>query len=79
MAIMPEYRVTPEEYLRMERAAETKSEYDDGVVYAMSGASFQPNFIVGGLIRALGNHLPAGCRVAPSDMKVRILNPTRFY
>src|SRR5690242_9270419 len=79
MAIVPEYRVTPEEYLRLERAAETKSEYDDGVMYAMSGASFDHNFIVAGLIRSLGNRLPRGCRVAPSDVKVRILNPTRFY
>src|ERR671928_26433 len=79
MATVPEYRVSPEEYLRLERAAETKSEYDDGVIYAMAGAGFNHNFIVAGLIRALGNRLPMGCRVAPSDMNVRILNPTRFY
>ena len=63
----------------MERAAETKSEYDNGVVYAMSGASFAHNFIVGGLVAALHSHLPSRCRVAPSDLKVRITNPTRFY
>jgi Uma2 family endonuclease len=79
MAIVPEYRVTPEEYLRLERAAETKSEYDDGVVYAMSGASGPHNFIVAGLIQALGRRLPPNCGVMPSDMKVRILHPTRFY
>jgi Uma2 family endonuclease len=79
MALVPEYRITPEEYLRVERAAATKSEYDDGVIYSMSGASFPHNLIVAGLIRSLGNRLPAGCRVAPSDLKIRILNPTRFY
>jgi len=79
MALVPDYRVSPEEYLRLERAAETKSEYDDGVIYAMSGATLQHNFIVGGIIGSLFNRLPSRCRVAPSDVKVRILNPTRFY
>jgi Uma2 family endonuclease len=79
MAIVPEYRVTPEDYLRLERAAEIKSEYDDGVIYAMSGASYPHNLIVAGLIRSLGNRLRPGCRVTPSDLKVRILRPTRFY
>jgi len=79
MASVPEYRMTPEEYLRLERAAETKSEYDDGVIYAMAGASFEHNLIVGNLNWSLRNRLPSGCSAVPSDMKVRILNPTRFY
>ena len=79
MASVPEYRITPEEYLRLERAAETKSEYDDGVIYAMAGASLEHNLIVGNLNWSLRNRLPSSCRVLPSDMKVRILNPTRFY
>jgi Uma2 family endonuclease len=79
MASMPEYRISPEEYLRLERAAETKSEYDDGVIYAMSGASFRHNLIVSGLIQSLGKRLPPHCGVVPSDIKVRIFNPTRFY
>jgi Uma2 family endonuclease len=79
MAIVPEYRVTPEEYLRLERAAETKSEYDDGVIYAMAGASFLHNLIVGNVNWTLRNRLPRQCSGTPSDLKVRILNPTRFY
>src|SRR6266496_3532087 len=79
MSSVAEERLTPEEYLRRERAAETKSEYDDGFVYAMSGASARHNLIVAGLIRSLGNRLHARCRVYPSDMRVRILKPTRFY
>jgi Uma2 family endonuclease len=31
-------RLTPEEYLRIERAAEWKSEYIDGEMFAMSGS-----------------------------------------
>ena len=76
---MPEYRVSPEEYLRLERAAETKSEYDDGVIYAMSGASPRHNLIVAGIIGSLFGRLGLPCRVFPSDMKVRVVNPIRFY
>ena len=54
MSSLAEYRASPEEYLRLERAAETKSEYDDGVVVAMAGASERLNLIVAGLIRSLG-------------------------
>src|SRR5436190_17376061 len=79
MTSLPIYRLSPEEYLRLERAAESKSEYDDGVIYAMAGAGERHNLIVAGLVRSLGNRLPARCRVYPSDMKVRILDPIRFY
>ncbi len=79
MSSVAEKRITPDEYLRLERAAETKSEYDDGVVYAMSGASERHNFIVAGLVRSLGNRLPSRFVVYPSDMRVRILRPTRFF
>lgn len=78
MASVPELRVTPEEYLRAERAAETKSEYADGTVYAMAGTTLRHNLIVGNLNWALRNRVP-GCLVTPSDIKVRIVNPTRFY
>lgn len=79
MASVPDYRISPEEYLRIERTAETKSEYDDGVMYAMAGASYAHNMIVANLIWSLRNRLPAHCGASPSDLKVRIFNPTRFY
>jgi len=79
MSTLPEYRVSPDEYLRVERAAESKSEYDDGNVVAMAGASLRHNLTVGGIVRSLGNRLGDRCMVLPSDMKVRVLNPTRFF
>jgi Uma2 family endonuclease len=79
MSSVAEKRITPEEYLRMERAAETKSEYDDGVVYAMAGGSPEHNLIVMGLGSSLIGHLSKHCRVYASDMKVRIQRPTRFF
>jgi len=39
MTTQPSARLTPEEYLRIERAAEWKSEYIDGEMFAMAGAS----------------------------------------
>ncbi|MGD1071394.1 MAG: Uma2 family endonuclease [Bryobacteraceae bacterium] len=64
---------TPEEYLEMERAAETKSEYYDGQIFAMSSGPFTHSAIGAGIIAAL---IPAlrgkKCEVATSDLKVRI-------
>ena len=48
----PSY-LTPEEYLAMERQAETKSEYFNGEVYAMAGASLAHIQIAANVITAL--------------------------
>jgi len=79
MSSVAEKRLTPEEYLRRERAAETKSEYYDGIVYALTGSSRRHNLIVTGLVGELKARLPHRCEVYPSDMRVRILKPTRFF
>ncbi len=64
--------ISPEEYLALERRAESKSEYWDGTVLAMSGASIPHNIIVANLIMAVGPKLRArGCQIYPSDLKVR--------
>jgi Uma2 family endonuclease len=73
MASLPDYYLSPEEYLAAERRAEFKSEYVEGVVYAMSGASVPHNLIVANLIITLGSQLRGGpCRVFPSDLKVHV-------
>jgi Uma2 family endonuclease len=46
---------TPEQYLAMERKATYKSEYINGQILAMAGASVQRNTITANLVRALGN------------------------
>ena len=66
-------RLTETEYLAFERASLDKHEYWDGEVFAMAGASFVHNQLVGNLTRVLGNLvLDAPCIVLPSDMKVRV-------
>ena len=62
----------PDEYLALERRAETKSEYFDGLVVAMSGASMNHNRIVRNLLVALApSLLPRGCDIVGSDLRVR--------
>ncbi len=39
MSTLPVHKLTPEEYLAIERKAEVKSEYYKGEMFAMSGAS----------------------------------------
>jgi Uma2 family endonuclease len=80
MAIQPDYYLPPEEYLAIERKAEFKSEYLDGVMYAMAGATERHNVVVANLIISIGVQLRGRpCRVYPSDLKVRVLNSKRFF
>jgi len=37
MSTLPKTRLTPEEYLEIERKAEFKSDYCDGEMFAMAG------------------------------------------
>ncbi|MDT5156299.1 MAG: hypothetical protein QOH51_656 [Acidobacteriota bacterium] len=80
MASLPDYYLSPEEYLTIERRADFKSEYVDGVAYAMAGGSERHNLIAANVIIALGVQLRDGaCRVYPSDLKVRVPNSKRFF
>lgn len=72
-AVAVRTKVTPEEYLALERKAETKSEYVNGEIYAMAGASREHNLIglnVGGELRSLLRDRP--CETYVSDMRVRV-------
>ncbi len=65
--------ITPEEYLRMERASEEKHEYFRGEIFAMTGASENHNIVVGSTYAALYVQLrKRPCQIYPSDMRVRI-------
>jgi Uma2 family endonuclease len=65
--------LTAEEYLEIERKAEYKSEYYQGEMFAMTGASFTHNLLVGHLLREFGQQLRSRpCSVLPSDMRVRV-------
>jgi Uma2 family endonuclease len=75
--------ITPEEYYRLERAAEYKSEYFDGeifpmnrhTVHGMAGGTSRHSLITVQLTMELGNALkksPGGCRPYSSDQRVKV-------
>jgi Uma2 family endonuclease len=71
MSAAPKLRYTPEEYLEIDRAAEYKSEYVAGEIFAMAGASEDHNTISFNLIGLLHSQLRGGpCRGFGADMKV---------
>jgi Uma2 family endonuclease len=79
VATQPKHPCTPTEYLAIDRAAETKSEYLDGVIYGMGGASARHVQIVGNLVRELGNQLrEKNCTVYSTDLRVCV-DPDGMY
>jgi Uma2 family endonuclease len=73
MSSLPEPWLSPEEYLAIEREAETKSEYFDGHMYAMSGASEPHNVITVNLSGELRQQLRGRlCRAYSNDMRVKV-------
>src|SRR5262245_51203588 len=71
MSAVKPRRMTEEEYLAAERKADLKSEYYNGLVVAMAGASWFHNITKDNLVSSLNNHLiPHGCRAISSDLKV---------
>jgi Uma2 family endonuclease len=65
--------LTPEEYLAIERRAETRSEYLDGEMFAMTGGSRNHNLIVLNIGRELSLQLKKRpCEVYVSDQRVRV-------
>ncbi|MDQ1592143.1 MAG: hypothetical protein QOG71_2770 [Pyrinomonadaceae bacterium] len=80
MSSPPNYYLSPEEYLTLERQAEFKSEYVDGVTYARAGSSVRHNVIVGNVLAEFNIQLrKTNCTVFPSDLKVRVPNSKRFF
>jgi len=72
MATQPRTLLSPHEYLARERDAEHKSEYVDGEVVAMAGASYVHNLITANVVGALWGRLRGTpCAVVPSDLKVK--------
>src|SRR5262245_46847116 len=66
-------RVTPEQYLVLERKADFKSEYLNGYIIAMAGASREHNLIAGNLHGELRSQLKGRpCETYVSDMRVFI-------
>jgi Uma2 family endonuclease len=80
MNSLSENYVSPEDYLAQERVAETKSEYYDGQVLAMSGGSPERSPVAGNILAALHPQLRRGpCRVYTSDLRVASASGRRYF
>lgn len=64
---------TPEEYLALEREAEYKSEYINGQIVAMAGASREHSLITGNLFWLLKSQLRGRtCEIHATEMRVSV-------
>lgn len=72
-------RYSPQAYLALERQATYKSEYLQGQIMAMAGASRRHNLLAGNLYRELSQQLrERPCEAYTSDMRVKV-SPTGLY
>lgn len=72
-------RLTPEEYLTLERKVTIKSEYLNGHIRAMAGASREHNLITGNIFGELRSQLrDQPCEAYVNDMRLKI-SPTGLY
>lgn len=79
-AVLTPTHVTAEEYLKLERSSETKSELHDGQVYAMTGASREHNLIVLNIGRELSNQLKKRpCEAYLNDMRVKAAEARSYH
>ncbi len=71
-AIETEPLYTEAQYLALERAAEERHEYLDGMIYTMAGESPEHGSVSVNLVRLIGNHLLGkDCDLYTKDTKVR--------
>ncbi len=79
MSTVSKPRYTPEQYLAIERAAEFRSEFFRGEMFAMVGASRKHNLIASNVCRRINEHFDSRpCEVYQADMRVKV-NKTGLY
>lgn len=75
MSAIPIKRISSAEYLALDRAAEARSDYYHGEMFAMAGASKTHNRIVRNLLVAIENQLRKNlrrCEAFSQDMRVEV-------
>ncbi|RJQ49821.1 MAG: Uma2 family endonuclease [Desulfobacteraceae bacterium] len=79
MPLQPKKYLTPEEYLEIDRKADCKSEYFNGEMFAMGGASARHVLIVTNVVSELRSQLKTSpCTVYSTDLRVRV-SPAGLY
>jgi Uma2 family endonuclease len=80
MASNPVSKLTEEEYLAIERAAEFRSEFIDGEMFAMAGASLSHVRLQQNLAAELHTALGGSrCEALGSDCRIRVSGQTYVY
>ena len=71
---------TEEDYLALERSAPYKSNFHDGEIFAMTGASRKHNLVSGNIYRELSLQLKnRRCEAYMSDMRVKAAKARSYY
>ena len=71
--------VSPEDYLRLEREAESRHEYVEGKIIAMAGAGYAHNLICANLTGELYSQLRGkSCSAVGSDQRLQIMSGSAF-
>jgi Uma2 family endonuclease len=78
MASLPDSPLTEEEYLRIERLAEIKSEFHDGRMFAMSGGSLNHALLGNRIGALLDRQMPPGCHTLNSEIRIKVA-PAKMY
>ncbi len=72
MASLPTSPLTEEQYLAIERLAETKSEFHEGRMFAMSGGTMNHSLLSVSIVALLHRLVPVTCRTFNSDMRIKV-------
>ena len=79
MSPLAAIKLTPEEYLQQERAADFKSEFYDGETYALAGVTRWHSLIMTNLVAFLGRKLRgSSCRVFNTDLRLHLAETGLF-
>ena len=79
-AVLTQTHYTPEDYLALERSASSKSEFHDGQIYAMTGASRKHNLVSGNIYRELSLQLKKRpCEAYINDMRVKAAEARSYH
>ena len=79
-AVLEKNRYTAEDYLTLERSASYKSEFHDGQIVAMTGASRKHNLVSGNIYRELSLQLKKRpCEAYINDMRVKAAQANSYH
>ncbi|MEY3758657.1 MAG: hypothetical protein RIR39_148 [Pseudomonadota bacterium] len=78
--VLEQLRYTAEDYLTLERSVFTKSEFHNGEIYAMTGASRKHNMITVNIAGELRSQLKKRpCEAYINDMRVKAAEAHSYY